>query len=109
MLANHKGEIPVVVLLMPYLLGIAVGISFISAVYLPVLSGLFIGLSFVFITLNLNYRRLGLYKRRWLGGLLIGIIVFTAGWLSVISYNEINHRDHFSRLPCAVYFCTHQQ
>lgn len=99
MLANHKGEIPVVVLLMPYLLGIAVGISFISAVYLPVLSGLFIGLSFVFITLNLNYRRLGLYKRRWLGGLLIGIIVFTAGWLSVISYNEVNHRDHFSRLP----------
>jgi competence protein ComEC len=99
MLANHKGEIPVVVLLMPWLLGIVLGISFISAVYLPFLLGAFIGLSIVFIVLNLNYQRLKIYKRRWLGGLLISFILLAAGWISAISYNELNNRDHFSKLP----------
>jgi competence protein ComEC len=99
MLANHKGEIPVVVLLIPWLLGITLGISFISAVYLPFLLGAFIGLSIVFIVLNLNYQRLKIYKRRWLGGLLISLILLAAGWISAISYNELNNRHHFSKLP----------
>ncbi|MDN5286029.1 MAG: hypothetical protein JWR38_2303 [Mucilaginibacter sp.] len=99
MIANHKGEIPVVLLLLPWLLGITIGINFISANYLPVLAGAFIGLGIVFIILNLNYQRLALYKLRWLGGLLMNLILFTAGWIGVISYNELNNQHHFSKLP----------
>jgi competence protein ComEC len=99
MIANHKGEIPVVLLLLPWLLGITVGICFISASYLLALAGTFIGLSIVFIILNLNYQRLALYKLRWLGGLLMSLILFTAGWIGVISYNELNNRHHFSKSP----------
>ena len=97
MLANHKGEIPVIILLLPWLFGITLGLSFIQAAYLPVLSGVFIGLSAVFILLNLNYQQLAVYKFRWLGGLLINLILLTAGWISTVNYYELNNRNHFSR------------
>ncbi|MEZ2338845.1 ComEC/Rec2 family competence protein [Mucilaginibacter sp. RCC_168] len=94
----HKGEIPVVILLVPFLLGLAVGMQLMSAAYLPILAIAFICLSIVFIALNLNYQRLVIYKARWIGGLLMGMILFSAGWISVISYNELNNRHHFSKI-----------
>lgn len=98
MIANHKGEIPVVVLLLPYLLGIALGISWVPAGCLPVLWGVFIGLSIVFILLNLSYQRLAIYRTRWIGGVLISFILFTAGCISAVNNNELNNTSHFSRL-----------
>jgi competence protein ComEC len=94
----HKGEIPVVILLIPFLLGLAIGIQFISAVYLPALAIAFISLAIVFIVLNFNYQRLVIYKTRWIGGVLMGFILFSAGWISVISYHELNNRQHFSKI-----------
>ncbi|SDF03667.1 competence protein ComEC [Mucilaginibacter pineti] len=99
MIANHKGEIPVVVLLMPYLLGVALGIGWVSAIWLPVLWGVFIGLGAVFILLNLTYLQLGVYKFRWMGGLLMGFIMLAAGCISAISNNELNNTSHFSKSP----------
>jgi len=98
MLANHKGEIPVVLLLVPFLLGLALGMQFMSAVYLPALAIAIVGVAAAFIVLNLNYRRWAIYKARWIGGLLMAMILFSAGWISVISYNELNNRRHFSKI-----------
>jgi competence protein ComEC len=94
----HKGEIPVVILLIPFLLGLAVGMQLMAAVYLPALAIAFISLAVVFIVLNLNYQRMVIYKARWIGGVLMSVILFSAGWISVISYNELNNRHHFSKI-----------
>ncbi|GAA3976171.1 ComEC/Rec2 family competence protein [Mucilaginibacter dorajii] len=97
MIANHKGEIPFVVLLLPFLLGISVGIGFIAAAYLPLLWGVFGAFAITFIILNFTYQRLGIYKKRWLGGLLMTFTLFTAGIIIAINYNELNQPYHFSK------------
>lgn len=103
MIANHKGEVPFVVLLLPFLLGIGLGISFIEAAYLPVLWGIFIGLALVFILLNLTYQRFAIYKARWLGGLLMTFVLLAAGCISAVNYNELANERHFSK-SAAKYF-----
>ncbi|WDF76493.1 ComEC/Rec2 family competence protein [Mucilaginibacter sp. KACC 22773] len=99
MIANHKGEIPFVVLLLPFLSGISLGIGFMTASYLPLLWSIFGGLSIAFIFLNLAYQRLAIYKNRWLGGVLIAFILFLAGCIAAINNNELNNGQHFSRWP----------
>jgi len=98
MIANHKGEIPFVVLIIPFLLGIGIRLNFLPAVYtipLIILLGLLI---IVFISLNLAYKKLNLYKKRWLGGALITLILFLFGCVIVARYNELNRKDHFSKI-----------
>ena len=97
MIANHKGEIPVVLLLLPFLLGIWLGLNLLSGVNTFWLISAFFITAFVFIMLNLNYNRFKLYKNRWIGGLLLMLTLFLFGWLSVIRYNELNNNDHFSK------------
>ena len=97
MLANHKGEIPFIVLILPFLLGITLGLSFPSAGYLAWILIPAVVLSLTFIIFNLNYARFGLYKLRWIGGSVITLILFLAGWVSVIRYNELNSQIHFSK------------
>jgi len=97
MLANHKGEIPFVILIVPFLLGIGLGLDFSEGIYLDYLIGFLLLLSLAFIVLNLTYARLKLYKTKWLGGLLMTAILFLTGWLSVVQYNELNSEHHFSK------------
>ncbi|TWI98125.1 uncharacterized protein DUF4131 [Mucilaginibacter frigoritolerans] len=99
MIANHKGEIPIVVLLLPFLLGIGFGIHLLSAADTRWLTLVFVCLIAAFILLNFNYNRFKLYKKRWLGGILITTILFVFGWLLVINYKELNNKDHFSKAP----------
>jgi competence protein ComEC len=99
MIANHKGEIPFVVLIIPFLLGIGIGLNFLPGAYATLFAILFFALSFIFIALNLVYKPLNIYKVRWLGGLLISLILFLFGCISVINYNELNRTDHFSKTP----------
>ncbi len=103
MIANHKGEIPFVILILPYLLGITVGLNFLSGAYIIFLISTLVLLCIVFIGLNIGYARLKLYKWRWTGGLLVTFILFFAGWVSVVTYNELNNSQHFSKKP-AQYF-----
>lgn len=98
MIANHKGEIPVVVLLLPFLLGIGLGIDLFAGANTTWLMIAFIALCVVFIILNLTYTQLKLYKTRWIGGSLITVILFLLGWLSVTQYKELNKKDHFSKV-----------
>jgi competence protein ComEC len=98
MIANHKGEIPAVLLLLPFLMGIWRGLNFLSNTNITWLSAVFIFVSAAFIALNFNYNRFKLYKHRWLGGSLIAIIIFLLGWLSVTRYCEPNNNNHFSKV-----------
>ena len=98
MIANHKGEIPVVVLLIPFLLGIGLGINLFPGINPNWLIALFFGLSLLFVVLNFNYNRFNLYKARWIGGFFITLTLSSLGWLTVIRYNELNNKDHFSKL-----------
>lgn len=103
MLANHKGEIPFVLLLFPFLLGIVVGLNFSSGIYLNFLLVSITFLSLAFIGLNLAYTRLGLYQLKWLGGSLMSLILLLAGWISVIQHNDLNKVDHFSKSTAQQY------
>jgi len=97
MIANHKGEIPFVILIIPFMLGIAPALSYARFAD----TGLFIiaaiALSLIFITLNIAYKKFHIYKARWIGGVLINLILFLLGWISVAGYSELNNVDHFSK------------
>jgi competence protein ComEC len=83
--------------IIPFLLGIGLGINYLGGVDIKIASICFIALSILFITLNLNYSRFKLYKYQWLGGLLLYPLLFLAGLITVIKYNELNNDNHFSK------------
>ncbi|WP_413668815.1 ComEC/Rec2 family competence protein [Mucilaginibacter sp. Mucisp86] len=99
MIANHKGEVPVVILLLPFLLGISIGLSFSSGMYLMPLAVGFTSLLFLFLLLNFYYARFKVYKKQWLGGIIIHLLLLLAGWIAAINNNELNNPIHFSKLP----------
>jgi competence protein ComEC len=98
MIANHKGEVPVVVLILPFLAGIVSSLSYLSnnAAWITLL---LVILSTAFIALNLTYTRFSIYKVRWLGGSLIYLILFLLGWMVTYQHNELNRDNHFSKKP----------
>lgn len=100
MIAAHKGEVPFVVLILPFIAGIACGLNFNSVNYI-FLFAILLAFTGIFIFLNLNYKHLDIYRRKWLGGSLIHVILFLAGWISVIQYNELSKPDHFSKIPAS--------
>jgi competence protein ComEC len=103
MIANHKGEIPFVVLIIPFLLGIGFGLNLLAGANVTVLGICFIAISIGFVALNLTYTRFKLYKIRWIGGSAMFVILFLAGWISAITCNELNNKNHFANFK-ARYF-----
>lgn len=99
MIANHRGEIPFVILILPFLLGITIGLNFplVSGIYW--LAAIFVFFGVTFIIFNLNYSRMKLYRINWTGGTLLRIILFLAGYISIINYNELNNKHHFAKTP----------
>ncbi len=97
MIANHKGEIPAVILLLPFLLGISLGIGLIASSHITVLWAIFAVSVGAFIILNKTYQRFAVYKHRWIGGILVHVILFVSGCIAAINYNELNNKDHFSK------------
>ncbi|TSD66518.1 DUF4131 domain-containing protein [Inquilinus sp. KBS0705] len=96
MIANHKGEIPVVILLLPFLAGITCGLSYTLPPFVFWISG---AIGITFIILNFAYSRLPVFKVRWLGGLLMYIILFLLGWIFTYQHNELNNNKHFAGKP----------
>lgn len=96
MIAKHKGEIPVVLLLLPFLAGISGGVFYLDANTSFILFAL-ATLSLLFIGLNLGYTPLKVYKIRWLGGLLIFLILLLLGVFVTTRNDELNNADHFSK------------
>ena len=103
MIAVHKGEIPFAILLLPFLAGIGSGIYFPVFSFATTLTIILSGLISLFISLNLFYKEINLYKFKWTGGVLIYSILFVLGWTITLKYNELNNKDHFSKKP-ADYF-----
>lgn len=97
MIANHKGEIPFVVLFIPFLLGLLTGLNFLSYTWIPALIIAFSISSVIFIALNLFYKSLQLYKLKWVGGVLMHLILFFAGCIIILNCNELTRKDHFCR------------
>jgi len=99
MIANHKGEIPFVILLIPFIAGITLGLNFGAYADIAILIILLAVLSSIFILLNIAYKKFHIYKSRWVGGVLINLILFLAGWISIVNYSELNKSNHFSKTP----------
>ena len=99
MIANHKGEIPFLILLLPFILGIGLAINFPPAININYLFILFVVSGLVFIAFNLSYTQLSIYKHRWVGGSLITAILLLAGYISLVNNNELNNKQHFSKTP----------
>lgn len=105
MIAEHKGEIPVVILLIPFIAGISLGL------YVPHSNASFLWValtlnSLTFIVLGIGYNQFGLYKLKWIGGALLLPFLIIAGWLSAVQHNELNNLSHFS-LTKADYLIAH--
>ena len=99
MIANHKGEIPFLILLMPFILGIGLAINFSAGANVNWLTIAFLTLTAIFIALNLSYSKFKIYRSQWIGGVLIIVILFLAGSISAINNNELNNKQHFSKQP----------
>lgn len=95
MIAEHKGEVPLVVYLIPFLAGILCAQCL--GIEKPLVSiMLTICLSITFILLNLLYTKLKLYQHyKWLGGLLIHLILFGAGMAAVPLHNDRGFADYY--------------
>jgi len=93
----HKAEIPLTLLLLPFITGLGFAVIFPCTGYLVYLvSGFYVVLS-VFVFTNLFYKRLNIYKARWIGGALVHILLLLAGMISVEMHREINSDIHFSK------------
>ncbi|MEO7212522.1 ComEC/Rec2 family competence protein [Mucilaginibacter sp.] len=105
MIAAHKGEITIVVLLLPFMAGIGLGLSYPGAGAIALIIPL-LTLSLLFIALNVGYGKLGIYKKSWVGGLLIAAVLLLSGWLVTVQHYQLNNTDHFSKTS-AEYLVVH--
>jgi len=97
MIANHKGEIPFVVLFAPFLLGLITGLNLLTTAWILPLGIAFATAGILFIAFNFFYKPLKLYRLKWPGGLLLHLILFLGGCLIILNYNELNRNNHFSK------------
>jgi competence protein ComEC len=95
MLANHKGEVPFVVLIVPFLVGVSLALTVNLSAYHFLLLGSLAGLLITFIMLNVFYGRLALYKKPWLGGILMHILLLLAGACLTVHNDSRNADDYF--------------
>lgn len=99
MLANHKGEIPFVIYLLPFMAGIVLALQFNPAVYQAMLFIAFYTLLFGLILLNVFYRQTGLYRRPWVGGVFTYTLLLLAGALCTLNYDSRNNYSYFTKFP----------
>ena len=94
MIAKHKGEVPFIVYLLPFITGILYSITFhAGSSLLPlVLFGLLLAL---FVGFNLFYKKLEVYKFSWIGGLFLHLLLFFAGILIVQQHDDRIYANYF--------------
>jgi competence protein ComEC len=102
MLASHKGEIPFVVLIVPFLLGIWLALAVNPAGYQTAIAVSFFTLLVVFVGLNLFYQQVGLYRHTWVGAVLMHVLLLVGGLLCAVNYDSRNHATYFEKLPTDV-------
>lgn len=90
-------ENPFLILLMPLLAGIFWGVSFSFVGLLLFLKVSIYTITLTFVLLNFNFSNWNVYKKPWLGGFLIYILIFFFGIVFTEQYKEINQHNHFSK------------
>lgn len=101
MIASHKQEIPFTLLLLPFLAGLCLAILFPCTGYITTIQIAFGFILAAFITLNLLYKHLNIYKIKWAGGLMIYLLLILAGAICLEANRENNSPDHFSKTKSA--------
>ncbi|CAM3648069.1 ComEC/Rec2 family competence protein [Mucilaginibacter galii] len=98
MLRAHKGEIPFLFWLMPFIAGVVLNLHLAEAGLSTYISFLFLIAGVSFIVLNICYNKFNVQRYSWLGGALMHIILLCSGWLCAQLNNELPNADHFSKL-----------
>jgi len=97
MTAFNKQEIPLLMLLLPFLAGVVASFVFPCDGFMFGLSILFYVLLAAFVVLNIGYRKLSIYKIKWLGGVLVNLLLLLAGICYIGLRNELSYASHFSK------------
>ncbi|MVN21958.1 ComEC/Rec2 family competence protein [Mucilaginibacter arboris] len=90
-------ENPFLQLLMPLLSGIFLGVIFPFDSWFFCLTISIYAIALLFATLNFGYARLKIYRKPWIGGILVHILLLLAGILFAERNKEINQQNHFSK------------
>ena len=90
-------ENPFVLLLMPLLSGIFLGVVFSFGSFLPFLLSAIITIAFTFCILNWKFTDWKIYRKAWIGGVLIYLLLFLIGIFVAEKNKEINNSNHFSK------------
>jgi competence protein ComEC len=99
MLASHKGEIPFVVFIIPFLARITLALSFNFSAYQTAIGMLFGMVVTAFIALNMLYSRLGVYRHSWLGGVIMHGVLFLTGIVATLNFDNRSHSNYFEKHP----------
>ncbi|MGV8880171.1 MAG: ComEC/Rec2 family competence protein [Sphingobacteriaceae bacterium] len=92
-----NGEIPVFRLLMPLLAGIALGLSRSWLLQINLLYILLATALVLFLIFNIAYKKLKLYRKRWVVGLMASVQLLVAGIILAEAKKETNQSAHFSK------------
>jgi competence protein ComEC len=98
MLRAHKGEIPFLYWLMPFIAGIVLGLYNNGSGLFPFMAGTCIIACLLFLSLNLFYNQFKGHKLAWIGSIAMHLFLLCAGWLSCRLNDELIRNNHFSKI-----------
>ncbi|RYE24556.1 MAG: ComEC family competence protein, partial [Sphingobacteriaceae bacterium] len=90
-------ENPFLILLIPFLTGIFCGVLFSFESFQIALSISIYIIAVTFFISNYTYARWKIYRKPWLGSVLIHLFLLLSGILFAENNKEINRKDHFSK------------
>ncbi|WP_158828462.1 ComEC/Rec2 family competence protein [Mucilaginibacter lacusdianchii] len=97
MFTIRKSEVPFIILLLPFLVGIGLGLRFNYPNYVSYAYWAFGVSGSLFLLFNLLYKQWQVHRYTWLGGISLHFTLICAGWFCVLLRSELNSPHHFSR------------
>jgi competence protein ComEC len=97
MTAFNKAEMPLMLLLLPFLGGLTFSVIFPCGGFIFWLYIVFYVILAGFVLLNIAYRKFDIYKVKWIGGILVNLLLLLGGMCCLEARREINFADHFSK------------
>lgn len=90
-----KGEIPFVRMLVPLQGGILLGYHYSAEIVYNLIAPLTLGSLTLFAFLLFSYRRLSIYRFKWIAGLTIHFFLIAAGYWITVNVSGVYDKDHF--------------
>lgn len=98
MLRAHKGEVPFLFWLLPFIAGIVLGFyPGDEKLFTCIVAVLAVAVA-AFTGLNLFYNKFKVYKHPWVGSILMHIILLCSGWVCCQMNHQLRNNHHFSKL-----------